>query len=177
MVQLTLVRPLKFTSKLKLTVVGVAYATPRSADASLKDITLVRDWGSNMGNHNKIPSVISYTPSSTGSIQWGSSISSNAVTYVNTKMELEIGESQLDELELIQQVLDSVGALDFEAVKKEKISGYTWKSPEGIVTDYLTQVFNHLKKSIDHFGERLRGLLQVDIVVTVPVVCGFSISP
>ena len=125
-----------------------------------------------MGNHNKIPSVYSYSPASpAGEQQWGASLSPDAIAMVNTKLELDVQENKLDELELILQVLDGTGDLEFEHVKKSKgYPEYTWKNPEDIVTDYLTQVFRHLNKTLDHFGSSLRRQIPVDIVITVPVV-------
>lgn len=151
---------------------GVAFATPRSDDASLEDIEIVTNWGSQMGNHNKIPSVYSYSPaSSAGEQQWGVSLSPDAVTMVNTKMELDVQDKKLDELELILQVLDGTSNLEFAAVKKSRgYPEYTWKNPEEIVTDYLTKVFQHLNQSFEHFGSHLKARLQVDVVITVPVV-------
>jgi hypothetical protein len=150
---------------------GVAFATPKLDDASLDKISLVYDWGQ-MGTHHKIPSVYSYSPASpAGEQQWGDSLSEDAVTMVNTKLELDVRENKLDELELILQVLDGTSDLDFESVKTSKgYPEYTWKNPEDIVTDYLTQVFHHLNQVVDHFGSPLRAQIPVDIVITVPVV-------
>jgi len=131
----------------------------------------VDDWGQ-MGTHHKIPSVISYSPASAaGEQQWGASLSDDAVTMVNTKLELDVQENKLDELDLILQVLDGTNDLEFESVKTSKgYPEYTWKNPEDIVTDYLTKVFRHLNQVVDHFGPSLRAQIPVDIVITVPVV-------
>jgi hypothetical protein len=125
-----------------------------------------------MGNHNKIPSVYSYSPASpAGEQQWGASLSPDAVTMVNTKMELDVQDDKVDELELILQVLDGTHNLEFDNVKKSRgYPEYTWKNPEEIVTDYLTKVFQHLNQSLEYFGSHLRAQIPVDIVITVPVV-------
>jgi hypothetical protein len=151
---------------------GVAFATPRSDIASLEDIEIVTDWGPQMGNHSKIPSVYSYSPAgSAGEQQWGSSLSPDAVTMVNTKMELDVQDNKLDELELILQVLDGTRNLEFDAVKKSGgYPEYPGKNPEEIVTDYMTKVFQHLNQSFELFGSHLKAQLQVDIVITVPLV-------
>lgn len=74
-----------------ITLKGVAFATPNTLNASLKDIEIMKDWGPQMGNHDKIPSVISYSPSShVGEQQWGASLSPDAVTMVHTKLELDV---------------------------------------------------------------------------------------
>lgn len=86
-------------------------------------------------------------------------------------MELDIGEKKIDELELIQQVLDSVKNLEFEAIRKAGNNlEYTWKDPERIVTDYLNRVYNNLDRMLRPLGNSLREKLEVDIVVTIPVV-------
>ena len=125
-----------------------------------------------MGNHNKIPSVYSYSPvSAAGEQQWGASLSPDAVTMVNTKMELDVQANKLDELELILQVLDGTCNMEFANVKKSQgYPEYTWKDPEEIVTDYLTKVFQYLNQAVKYFGSHLRAKIPVDIVITVPVV-------
>lgn len=151
---------------------GVAFATPRFDEAILDKISIVEDWGPKMGNHHKIPSVFSYSPASAaGEQQWGASLSPDAVTMVNTKLELDIQDNKLDELELILQVLDGTSNLGFDHVKASKgLPEYTWKTPEDIVKDYLTQVFEYLNQAVADFGSDLRAQIPVDIVVTVPVV-------
>jgi hypothetical protein len=150
---------------------GVAFATPKLDDASLDKISLVDDWGK-MGTHHKIPSVYSYSPAGpAGEQQWGDSLSEDAIAMVNTKLELDVQENKLEELELILQVLEGTSNLKFESVKKSKgYPGYTWKNPEDIVADYLTQVFHHLNQVVAYFGPDLRAQIPVDIVITVPVV-------
>lgn len=150
---------------------GVAFATPKGDDVSLDKISLVDDWGK-MGIHHKIPSVYSYSPASpAGEQQWGDSLSEDAVTMVNTKLELDVQDNKLDELELILQVLDGTGNLAFDRVKASKgYPEYSWKNPEDIVADYLTQVFHHLNQVVTDFGPDLRAQIPVDIVITVPVV-------
>jgi hypothetical protein len=151
---------------------GVAFATPKFDDASLDQISIVEDWGPKMGNHHQIPSVFSYSPASAaGEQQWGASLSPDAVTMVNTKLELDVQDSKLDELELMLQVLDGTKNLSFENVKASKgFPEYPCKSPEDIVTDYLTQVFQCLNQAIADFGPDLIAQIPVDIVITVPLV-------
>lgn len=151
---------------------GVAFATPRSDLIKLDDIELVDDWGPNMGLTSKVPSVYSYSPpTEAGEQQWGSSLSPKAVAMVNTKLELDVQENKLDELELIIQVLDGTKNLDISEIKRSHgYPEYTWKSPEEIVTDYLTKIFQYLYQRFEVFGDRLRSTILVDVVVTVPVV-------
>ena len=150
---------------------GVAYATPRFDDAKLDEIKIVSDWGAGMGSDDKIPSIYSYSPAPEGQRQWGADITEDAVTMVNTKMELRTQDDKMDELELLLQVLNRTCNLDFETIKAQRChSRYLVKSPNEIVTDFLSKVFRHLYDHHDHLGPLLRSLMPVDIVIAVPVV-------
>jgi len=125
-----------------------------------------------MGNSPKIPSVISYSaPTKAGEQQWGKSLSPNAVTMINTKLELDVLPNKSDELELILQCLDGVENLSFNHIKKAKgFPQYTAKDPEQIVTDYLHEIYQHVDKLVDEFSEAVRSRIPVTIAITVPVV-------
>ncbi|KAL2073566.1 hypothetical protein VTL71DRAFT_10892 [Oculimacula yallundae] len=152
------------------TFTGVAFATPRFDDANLDDIIIVDDWGAKMGNQEKIPSIFSYSPAPNGEEQWGLDIAEDAVTMVNTKMELDVQDDKIDELELVLQVLNGTCNLDFENVKAQRgYPKYPVKSPDQVVTDFLSKVFQHLSNDLEHFGSHLRALMPVDLVITVPV--------
>jgi len=159
-----------------IAITGVAFATPTSPYANLEDIKVLADWPAEMGNSGKIPSVISYSPSTdAGELQWGASISPNAVTMFNTKLELDVQDNKSDELDLVLAVLDGVDDLNFEAVKASASAPeYPPKTPEQIVADYLTRVFEHLSHEFEDIGSHLRRQLQVDVVVCVPVVFQLS---
>lgn len=124
-----------------------------------------------MTNDIKIPSVISYSPrTSNNELQFGADLSPEAVAMVHTKMELDVQETRLDELDLIIQVLDGMKNLNFEHIKASKgMPEYTWKTPEEVVTDYLKKVFKPFWDATDYLGH-LRELITVDVVITVPVV-------
>lgn len=119
----------------------------------------------------KIPSVISYSPQlSEDDLQFGTSLSKGAVAMVNTKLELDVQDSRLDELDLIVQVLDGMKNLSFEHIKRSKgYPNYTWKQPEEIVSDYLSKMFQSFERATEYIDE-LKATLPVDIVLTVPVV-------
>ena len=125
-----------------------------------------------MSNEVKIPSVISYSPSThKREQQFGASLSPDAVAMVNTKLELEVQDTRLDELDLIIQVLAGTKNLNFEQVKHAQgYPGYTWKEPEDIVTDYLTKVFEHFERATVYLAE-IKSNVPVDIMITVPVAC------
>ncbi|KAH0558447.1 hypothetical protein GP486_004893 [Trichoglossum hirsutum] len=152
------------------TYTGVAIATPAGNQADLSRIDPILFWGPQMGNHDKIPSVISYSPaSSEEEQQWGTSLSPEAVAMVHTKLELDVHDTS-EELESIVQALDGMSNLHFQKVKAAKgLPEYTWKGPEEIVEDYLTKVFDYLIEAVDDFTEELRAEIPVDIVVTIPV--------
>jgi hypothetical protein len=146
---------------------------PRYGDnALLEDVQIIQDWGGYGDNQWKIPSVISYSPSNEQ--QWGANISGDSVTMVNTKMELDVQDNKIDELELILQLLHGTENLSFDAVKKARgLPEYTYKNPEEIATDYLTEIFKRVNQYLDMnmAGSGLKEKIQVDIVITVPVVC------
>lgn len=150
---------------------GVAIATPAGYRANLSEIEAIVDWGSQMGNDEKVPSVISYSPASAPEIQqWGGSLSPEAVAMVHTKLELDVHDTSR-ELDLILQALDGMYNLHFQYVRASRgLPEYTWKAPEKIVEDYLTKVFDALLVTVEDFTEELRALIAVDIVVTVPAV-------
>jgi hypothetical protein len=123
-----------------------------------------------MGIHDKIPSVISYTPTSpAGEQQWGSSLSQNAVAMVNTKLKLDIHDVS-EELDMIIQALDGMKNLDFNHIAINGLPDFTWKGAEDIVTDFLERVHTYVMEAVDKFSEELRIRIPVDIVLTVPTV-------
>ncbi|KAH0538333.1 hypothetical protein FGG08_005068 [Glutinoglossum americanum] len=151
------------------TYTGVAIATPAGNKVYLNKIDIIRDWGPQMGNHDKIPSVISYSRASDAQEQqWGASLSPEAVAMVHTKLELDVHDTS-EELDLISQALDGMYNLHFQYVKAAGgLPEYTWKGPEEIVEDYLTKVFDYLLEAVESFTEELRARIPVDIVVTIP---------
>jgi molecular chaperone DnaK (HSP70) len=139
----------------------------------LKNIKVVQDWGTQMANSEKVPSVISYSPPSKAKkeLQWGSSLSDGAVAMINTKLELD-NSAKAEELDLILQALDGMKNLNFDAIKAARgLPEYTFKAPEDIVADYLCKVFDHFyDHTLKEMSEALLDRINVDIVITVPVV-------
>lgn len=89
---------------------------------------------------------------------------------INTKLELDVQDNKTDELELILAVLEGMNNLDFSNVKASRgYPEYTWKSPEEVVTDFLTKVFQVVEKELNKFSAEILSRLPVDIVITVPV--------
>jgi hypothetical protein len=150
--------------------IGVAYATPKDTRLQLDEIDVVIDWGAQI-NVGKIPSVFSYSlPSERGEQQWGHSLSKNAVSMVNTKLELGL-HGVSEELDIILHTLEGMNDLGFGYIQSAVGSpAFPWQGPEEIVTDYLEKVIEYLLETINEFSEELRAQVPVDIVVTVPPV-------
>ncbi|KAF2201018.1 actin-like ATPase domain-containing protein [Delitschia confertaspora ATCC 74209] len=151
------------------TYTGIAYATPHNSTCVLHEIDVMTTWGDQMDNHDKVPSVISYSPPTIeGEQQWGSSLSPDAVTMVHTKLELDVN-SVSEELDFIMQSLDGMRNLNFQHIRASgNLAAYTHKTPEDVVTDYLTNVFEYLERVVDNFSQALREQITTDIVVTIP---------
>jgi hypothetical protein len=137
----------------------------------LEEIDIVQDWSPGMGNHLKIPSVISYSLSVNREQQWGTDLSPQAIAMVHTKLQLDVDDPSV-ELDLILQALDGMQNLHFQyIIDSGGAPKYPRKGPEEIVTDYLTKVFDYLLKAVQHFTEAFREATPVDIIATVPAVC------
>ena len=149
---------------------GLAFAYTNSSEADLFNIEIMQDWTSKMNNLRKVPSVISYTKASSGEAQWGTDISKDAVTMVNTKLELELQASLFDELDLTLNVLKGTGSLAFEHLRQVSSDpAYTCKSPTDIVTNYLTKIFDCVRNEIA-IDALAHTKTPVDVVITVPPV-------
>jgi hypothetical protein len=126
-----------------------------------------------MGNSHKIPSVISFSHSTDGEQQWGSSISENAVSMIHTKLELEV-TSVSGELEFLRKALEGMRNLQYEHIKASTSRpGYPDKTADQIVTEYLRRVFEFIFRAVARFGKSFRENVPTDIVLTVPTV-GYS---
>ncbi|KAH7073280.1 hypothetical protein FB567DRAFT_611506 [Paraphoma chrysanthemicola] len=151
---------------------SVGYATPQSnaKQYDLTEVRVVSNWGANMTNDVKIPSVISYSPSSEDhEQQFGASLSPKSVAMINTKLELGVQDKRLDELNLIIQALNGMKDLNFEHIRSAKgYPDYPWKKPEAIVTDYLTKAFKAFSDTTNYMTE-IKRTSPVDIVITIPV--------
>ena len=122
-----------------------------------------------MENHEKIPSVISYSKAI--GPEWGESVDPKSIAMVHTKLQLEVSDTS-EELDFILQALEGMHNLDSYHVKNVGASpAYTWKGPEVIIKDYLTRMFESLLKVERSFKPQLRRETPVDIVVTIPAVC------
>jgi hypothetical protein len=139
---------------------------------SVDDIIARQDWGKDMDNHDKVPSVYSYTPRVGTEQNWGSSLGPDAIAMIHTKLELDV-QSIPDELDFILKTLAGVKNLHFEdgvmQVPDER-RRYPDSSSEQIVTDYMKKVFEYLQQENVLLSQEIRENISTDIVITVPTV-------
>lgn len=129
----------------------------------LKEIDVNKNWGPGQGNYARVPSVISYPDQ-----EWGMALSDNSVAMVHTKLELDF-QDVLGELSLILDALDGMQNLSFDHIKSTP--RYTYKSPEDIVTEYLTKVFTAFIGAVTpSISRHVRETFPTDLVITVPTV-------
>ncbi|KAF2828907.1 hypothetical protein CC86DRAFT_199672 [Ophiobolus disseminans] len=151
------------------TYTGVAFATPKGSVCPLNEITVIKEWDEHHTNADKVPSVISYSNSKSHQ-QWGSycNFSPGALTMVHKKLELCPHPLQ-GELDLVLQVLKDMKNLNFDdMIEDGLVPAHACKSPEEIVTDYLTKVFLYLDQKVEKFKGSFRIYTTTDLVVTVP---------
>lgn len=162
-----------------ITWTGIAYATPLGHNSALKDIDVVIDWGERMDSIEKIPSVISYSQRSRGihEANWGSDLAPGAVAMKHMKLRLD-PQDVSDEIHFLLQLLDGTRDLTFENIKDSKgMPDYTDRSPEEVVTDYLSNVADHVLQTVGRFTDQFRRTIPVDLVITIPVVRRHSYNP
>jgi hypothetical protein len=124
-----------------------------------------------MKNHDKIPSVISYSKSPNGEHQWGSDLSADAICMVHQKLELGIGTSST-ELDLLLKTMEGVAGLNFNSLKAAApIPEYPTHLPEQIVTDYIEHAFGAVIAFINkEYTSTFIQTTPVDVVMTMPAV-------
>ena len=158
----------------------MADATTKSGTARLEDIDIMTDWGPSMRNYQRVPSVISYSPSPSceTSPHWGYDLSPDALAIVNTKLELDVADTKLEGLKNIIQLLDDTVNLNFDYIKTKKSQQFPWKPPEEIVTDYLHAVFQVIRRRLsEQFTTELMKTVPVDGSVAVPQASSFICEP
>ena len=112
----------------------------------------------------------SYALATNSEENWGTDISGNTTTMVNTELEREVRDQRLDELELILQVLEGTGSLSFEHVRRSgACQDYVQKTPTEIVTEYMAKVCECIWTSLG-LGYPVNTRNSIDIVVTTPAV-------
>ncbi|KIW07496.1 uncharacterized protein PV09_01461 [Verruconis gallopava] len=157
---------------------GIAFATPPGETiGKLEEVHLMTNYGYAMNNDNKIPSVNSYSEPSLNKSrkerQFGRDLSPNAVAMVNSKLELDVQDTKLAELESLVHALEGMKNLSYANVKRCRgHPGFSWKSSEQIVTDYLAKVFKAFSEYLDRaypgMGNALREEVPTELVITVP---------
>ena len=147
-------------------VLGLAYTLTTESKANLDEIMTIYDWGNGVDNEEKIRSVISYTRG----IQWGGKLEPGSIAMVHTKLQLQL-RSTSHELDYCCQALEGMNNLDFRSLKSAgSLPPYTWKSPETIVEDFLSKMFESLKSVHGVFNSEVLEDTPVDIVATIPAV-------
>lgn len=76
-----------------------------------------------MTNLEQVPSVISYDPPLNRERQWSSDIADDSTVMINLKLDLDTQGTLYDELKLTLQVLEGIGGLAFDHIKKIGVSG------------------------------------------------------
>lgn len=125
-----------------------------------------------MKNHDKVPSIISYTPPTANYQQWGSSLSPEAVTLVHKKLEL-CPQPLKGELALVIQTLENMHNLNFDSIvpdRNDDIPDSACKTPPEVVTDYLKRIYTYLNQTVEEFTDAYRRHTTTDLVVTIPTV-------
>jgi hypothetical protein len=119
----------------------------------------------------RIPSVITYSPTTTHlESPWGSPCSSDAITMLNTKLELHV-EDLSTELDLMLNTLNAMTDSSLQQIYEKAVSSASvCRNAEEIVTDYLTQLFDYLSQSSVEFERILSGSIPADFVFTIPAV-------
>ncbi|KAK4552632.1 hypothetical protein LTR86_010276 [Recurvomyces mirabilis] len=151
------------------TFTGIAFASTNASRGHLPEISVLRDWTESMSNKDKVPSVISYSPPEHEELQWGSDISRDAITMVNQKLELELQDTVMDELDMTLYVLRGTKFLSFDNIREAGPKpAFSPKTTDEVITDYLKKVFRCAKEAINS-PQIERTKTPIDLVVTTPV--------
>ncbi|KAK3679081.1 hypothetical protein LTR78_001534 [Recurvomyces mirabilis] len=136
---------------------------------SMSNKDKVQDWTKSMSNKDKVPSVISYSPPEHDEVQWGSDISKDAITMVNQKLELELQDTVMDELDMTLYVLRGTKFLSFDNIcEAGPKPAFSPKTTGEVITDYLAKIFQCAKEAINS-QQIERTKTPIDLVVTTPV--------
>lgn len=128
-----------------------------------------------MNISHTMPSVLPYTsPGPSGQRQWGASFGEDVVMATNTKLELDFTSWKVQLLGAISKLPDGTHNRILEIIVRSKVIEHPRRSPEYIVTEYLTHVFQHCIEMINFIGPRLRPHILADLVIPVPAVSSIS---
>lgn len=103
-------------------------------------------------------------------------LSQDTVTMVHTKLELNLQDT-LSELELTLQMLDGMQDLNFSRIRQDyghDRAAYVSKSPEDIITEFLTRVYRRVKEVVNEVLMASEGRFPITFVFTVPEVCQYN---
>ena len=157
--------------------IGLAWSSSQPGTRYRGTVNVLQDWTPSMSNQDKVRSMYAYT--APGEAQWGSDISDDAITFVNTKLELEPRETRLDELEATLHLVRGTKNLSFEHIRNAGPQpAFTANTPTQIITDYLTKIREcACREDNINVSKLVTTKTPVDIVITVPVVsCKSTLS-
>ena len=152
--------------------IGLAYAQQQDEESkpTLDNLEVVTNWLGKEGP--KVPSAISYSPTSGGCKQWGYSIDDNSTVLRWTKLELR-PRSTVKELSVLRELvkgLKLVQELEEQDDLDEGIPMHVTKNAKAVVRDYISHVGRHWHKSMGAEGKFALDEVHLDIVITHPAV-------
>jgi len=141
---------------------GLAWMQVQSGNPQFDDLRLYQNWPRNVST--KVPSVISYSKTTTGRKQWGHDIDTDSVVMRWTKLELR-PQQRINELEKLHDTLKGLGLVhSFQSEAQ-----YDWiREAEEIIADFLKKV---ARKWFDDIHANSAAMLEnvpIDLVVTHP---------
>ncbi|KAF2866044.1 hypothetical protein BDV95DRAFT_584773 [Massariosphaeria phaeospora] len=154
------------------TYTGLAWAAQRGSlsPIALGDVKVFMKWPGKSGRL-KVPSAYSYSRGRCS--QWGYDIEPGSKTFIWTKLALTYGTPE-EELKVLRDLMEG---LDFmSGLKKSNgqaglidVPEHLTKSPEDVITDYLTKVSREWYRLISAEATHLLENIPLDIVMTHPV--------
>ena len=149
--------------------IGAAWILTHNQSPNLENIKIVRHWGRDIGV--KVPSVFTYS-SSAGNQKWGYNVGNSAYVIRWTKLNLEVPKERLVALKSLRYSLDDAKMLNFDRNKRQtEIPRHLIRTSGDIVTDYLKEVIDRVRASIENSADTRRlEQFPIDIVITHPAV-------
>lgn len=139
-------------------------------DPQLANLTLYQSWP--RFQSTKVPSLISYSRTTTGKLQWGHDIDRDSVVMRWTKLELQ-PQKRVDELE---RLFDTVKGLRLmSAFQSNSLAGVENDIPshlgldsEDIVADFLRKVTRRWFDHMQGDAQSVLANIPLDLVITHP---------
>ncbi|KAI0125388.1 hypothetical protein BJ170DRAFT_501363 [Xylariales sp. AK1849] len=146
------------------TYTGVAWILTTDEPPKLSDISVVQQWaGGNIGD--KVPSEITYTANS--GQRWGYGIGADAVVLRWTKLDLP-KPPRGDALNTLLRAISDYGQLNVGSDQSIGDYQHLIKTASNIVTDYLREVADCVRRDIEAGRPGTLNRFPIDIVITHP---------